>query len=306
MGRALARTRRADLTHYNPQGGLTAITVADAAVKRFAQAKDATGLKKAIRAKLEKQAEFVAWWDAQPRDRGGRPPKTNRRSVEGFLHLGRDGLPNEAVVRRWRARLGTEHRLEAAYAQALARYVRILEYDEAVHVAQASGAHEWYTPPEYIAAARLVLGTIDLDPASTPEANQVVRATRIFTKADDGLQQPWAGRVWMNPPYATGLIEPFVHKLVTHLEAGDVPEAVVLVNNATETAWFHELVPVAALVCFLDGRVKFWQAGTTESGAPLQGQALLYLGEDHGAEAMTAFAPLGWIAAPVRHQGGWS
>jgi len=33
------------------------------------------------------------------------------------------------------------------------------------HVSYNSGENEWYTPPEFIASAREVLGTISLDPA---------------------------------------------------------------------------------------------------------------------------------------------
>ena len=47
-----------------------------------------------------------------------------------------------------------------------------------------------------------VLGIgFDLDVASPPWATHVP-AGRVFTKADDGLAQVWAGRVWMNPPYS--------------------------------------------------------------------------------------------------------
>jgi hypothetical protein len=43
--------------------------------------------------------------------------------------------------------------------------------------------------------------TFDLDVASPPWETHVP-AARKFTKADDGLTQPWEGRVWMNPPYS--------------------------------------------------------------------------------------------------------
>src|SRR5262249_50102678 len=107
------------------------------------------------------------------------------------------------------------------------------------HVSHNSGEQHWYTPPEYLDAVRQVFGgEIDLDPASSGIAQQTVKAAKYFTTEDDGLTQPWGGRVFLNPPYASGLVEPFVDKLVDELAADRVTEAILLVNNATETKWF--------------------------------------------------------------------
>ncbi len=162
------------------------------------------------------------------------------------------------------------------------------------HVTHNSGNNEWYTPVEYIKAAREVMKVIDLDPASNLKANETVKATRYYTAEDDGLKQEWTGRVWMNPPYATGLITKFCEKMAHHYTEGTIEEAIILVNNATETSWFYSLIALAGAVVFPRNRVKFL---TLEGklGAPLQGQALIYLGEN-AEEFLKVFRQFGWGA----------
>ena len=153
--------------------------------------------------------------------------------------------------------------------------------EEAVraHVANNSGNNEWYTPAKYIDLAREVMGGIDCDPATSEIANQTVKAKTIFTVEDDGLAQTWRGRVWMNPPYAQPLMSAFAEAVSAKFESGEIEQACILVNNATETQWFQRMVSVANAVCFPKSRIKFLDS-QGKPGAPLQGQAIIYMGDN--------------------------
>jgi ParB family chromosome partitioning protein len=301
---AIARTVKADLAKYDPQKGLQTIAVAEVAEKHYARAKDAKRLQLAIRKKLEAQAEFVCWWDSQVEKQQGargdtRPNERRSRSDTPRLQAGTNGLPERKTIHRWRQKLNDPEKFETTYEQAAERYRTILEMEGGdAHVGQNTGEEEWYTPPEYIEAARLTLGAIDLDPASNDAANRVIKAGQIFTKQENGLDQRWDGRVWMNPPYAQPLVTQFCEKLAASVRAGTVPAAVVLVNNATETQWFRALADVASAICFPTGRIRFWHP-KKDSATPLQGQAVLYIGKNV-AGFTDAFGSFGFLVSLTR------
>lgn len=154
------------------------------------------------------------------------------------------------------------------------------EAPEPPHVTRNTGNDEWYTPGEYVTAARDVLDAIDLDPASSAAANRTVRAARFYGVDDDGLVQPWKGRVWMNPPYSTGLVDKFVTRLLEHVATADVTAAVVLTNNATDTRWWQSLARSSSAICLVAGRIRFRGPDGAFAGAGLQGQTIAYLGPD--------------------------
>jgi len=148
------------------------------------------------------------------------------------------------------------------------------------HVAHNSGDNEWYTPAKYVELARAVMGGIDTDPASSEIANRTVNASKIFTAEDDGRAHKWTGRVWMNPPYAQPLISDFAEAVASKFESGEIEQACILVNNATETQWFQRMLSTSTAVCFPKSRIKFIDPDGKPSGAPLQGQAILYMGKN--------------------------
>lgn len=170
----------------------------------------------------------------------------------------------------------------------------MIKDDKRPHVANNSGNIEWYTPAKYVELARKVLGVIDLDPASCEHANKTVKAVTYFNIDDDGLSQEWNGKVWMNPPYSADLIQQFAYKIVDEYKKGHTTEAVVLVNNATETQWFSHMTLAASAVAFPKGRIQF----ETESGklnSPLQGQAFIYFGK-RAPLFCQVFSSIGWVA----------
>ena len=162
--------------------------------------------------------------------------------------------------------------------------------------ADTSGNDEWYTPTKYIDMAREVMGGIDLDPASCEFAQKEVRAEAFYTEKDDGLEQQWRGRIWLNPPYSKGLIDKFVEKVCAEFVLGGVEQAIVLTHNFTDTGWFHKLMSCATAVCFTKGRVKFYNKEGV-GNSPTSGHVFLYFGQNVEAFA-EKFSEVGVVCIP--------
>lgn len=156
---------------------------------------------------------------------------------------------------------------------------------------------EWYTPTEYVEAARKVLGRIGLDPASCPTAQGVVRAEKYYTKDDDGLLLPWRGTVFLNPPYSYPLVEQFTKRAVDLYRQGTIEAAIILTNNCTDAGWFHNIATSSGAFCFTRGRVQFWR-DNQERFATRQGQVFFYLGPDVATFRAT-FAQFGMVASEM-------
>jgi len=146
----------------------------------------------------------------------------------------------------------------------------------------ASRSNEWFTPPEYVEAARTVMEEIHLDPASSPEANKTIQASKFWDIEQDGLAQEWMGKVWLNPPYGwingVSSQEVWSNKLIQQYQDGFIEEAILLVNASPDTAWFHRLLDYP--LCLVLGRIKFEPGeGQAQSGAT-HGNAFVYFGKN--------------------------
>lgn len=161
--------------------------------------------------------------------------------------------------------------------------------------APGGGSVEWYTPGSYLECARQVMGEFDLDPATSPVAQEQVQARNYFTKDEDGLTQPWHGKIWCNPPYCDA--GKFVDKLLAEIGAGRVSQAVLLVNSYTDTRWFHAAGDACAAICFTKGRIHFVRPDGDRLEQPAYGSAFIYFG--HQVDRFrAAFASHGLITIP--------
>ena len=176
-------------------------------------------------------------------------------------------------------------------------------------------SNEWYTKPRYIEAAREVLGEIDLDPASSAVANQIVKAKKYYTQEENGLLQPWYGRVWLNPPYGRtinqkarhqSMIRLFTDKLIKSYEQGYITQAIILATTEVNAKWFYPLWNYT--VCIPDHRVHFIVQETLVKYCQMFGTCFVYLGQDD-RKFIEVFSRFGRIvkavnrpkAVPIEH-----
>lgn len=133
------------------------------------------------------------------------------------------------------------------------------------------------TDPTFFASLSERFGGFTLDPAAAPHN---AKCERYFTRADDGLAQPWSGRVFCNPPFSrvpgVSDLGSWVQKAWSEWHRADGPTLIVMLvpANRVEQAWWQDHVepyrdrPGSALsVEFLRGRLRFDQPASWEKPA---------------------------------------
>ena len=139
------------------------------------------------------------------------------------------------------------------------------------------GNDEWYTPAGVVESARAVMGRIDLDPASNSEANGTVQAAAIYTVEDDGLEQPWSGRVFLNPPFSAKIKRAFCDRLRESVTSGDVTQAVMVTPIDYSPKWGDVIRTCASAVAHAVGSTDFY-GPRGERGGPGFGHMVSYYG----------------------------
>ncbi len=160
----------------------------------------------------------------------------------------------------------------------------------------------WFTPSIYTDMAREVMGEIDLDPFSSKVANEHIKAKRYFDINTDAFKKQWfqeCGSVFMNPPYGRSIIGASIDVFLTNLANKSITQGIVLVNNATETRWFHALLSYADTICFPDHRIAFETNDGKHVSGNTRGQVFFYFGSKLD-KFKAVFEKIGVVLLPTK------
>jgi hypothetical protein len=182
---------------------------------------------------------------------------------------------------------------------------------------------EYFTDPVIVEAARKALGgQIDLDPASSEKANEIVKAERIFTVETDAMTRDWnCGTLWMNHPFGraeTACVEgckrreknpkhvchPFtlygndawIQKMMQEMVKGHITYAACNITFAsTSEAWFSKIADCPH--CWLTPRTNYRTPDSKIKKGVTKGSVVTYIGRDVKLFA-ESFSKLGFITVP--------
>ena len=112
-----------------------------------------------------------------------------------------------------------------------------------------------------------------LDVCATPEN---AKCDKFYTEEQDGLEHPWEGTVWCNPPYGRGIGQWVRRALFASVSGSTV---VMLLPARTDTKWFHDYIYKRnnVEIRFIRGRLKF---GGSKNFAPFPSMVVVFMPHD--------------------------
>lgn len=150
--------------------------------------------------------------------------------------------------------------------------------DNAQLINQDSGNFEYYTPSDIVERARKTMGSIDLDPFSSPAANERIKARRIYTQEDDGFEQGWYGNVWCNHPFSRENNKKIMPKILKEYELGNIDQLCMITFASTSEQWFRPTMLFPQ--CFLHKRTNYHLPDGTLKKGVTKGSVVTYIGND--------------------------
>lgn len=156
-----------------------------------------------------------------------------------------------------------------------------------MNIQHSSRTDQWYTPIWVIELVHQLLGTIDLDPASSIDANRRIKAHKIITDKAELTETPWLvapGSVYCNPPGGkkgnrslTGL---FWRRLMEERSQGKITHAVFMCFSIEALQHTQNLncLPIAHFpICIPRRRIAFDYPTGEKGEAPSHSNAIIYV-----------------------------
>lgn len=155
---------------------------------------------------------------------------------------------------------------------------------------QDSGEYEYYSPPEIVEAARKVMASISMDPASSAIANETIQANTFLSKF--GLSYEWIGNIWLNHPFSRKNNPIWINKLISEYDSGNIYQACCITYAATSEIWFQPLLQFPQ--CFLSPRTNYYLPDGTKKKGVTKGSVVTYLGPNQDLFA-NVFSQFGMV-----------
>lgn len=134
-------------------------------------------------------------------------------------------------------------------------------------------------------------GEIDLDPSA--DCKKHIPANQHYTFEDNGLEKPWFGKVFCNPPYSKSKftsLELWVRQALIHQACCQTNQCLLLIPANTDTKWAQmllkkkwgsEIQKTWISILFFEGRISFLNADYEPSRSSGRfASMMVYLGDD--------------------------